>query len=313
MVCISDFENPSDARFSRSWRHPVDLSYTEVGEPTARPLVLLVGLGMQMHEWPRTFLENLSKSFRVICVENRDAGQSLRCGPDSEPNIASIWLHADEESATKYAPYSVFDMRDDVIDLLDKLNIQSFDIIGFSMGGMIAQLVAAKTASRVGSFIQFASNDGTIHMNSTDEAKRRIARLFVEPEASEQIKEYLLEDTLYYGAGRVGLSDELIAEIEKIYLQGFSCGGSARQALAVLSSGDRRDQLRTIRARTLVVHGDSDPCISPQSGKTAAELIPNAKFKLLKGVGHIVDEQMCAAALSWLCRNQSSEFAKPTN
>lgn len=300
MTCPGDPENPFAPRSERPQRRPLDLAYTEIGDPEARPLILLVGLGMQMFEWPGSFLKALSGSHRVICVENRDAGQSPRCGPESEPDIAGIWLPGDAARARELAPYTLFDMRDDVFALLARLNIRDFDVIGFSMGGMIAQLVSAMAGDRVGAFVQLASNDGTIHVDGTDDAKRRMARLFTEPEERRQIIEYLLDDTLYYGAGQLQPDDDLRAGIEKAYMQGFSCGGSARHALAVLAAGDRRAQLRTISARTLVLHGNSDPCIAAHRGRAAAELIPDATFKLLPGVGHIVDEQMCNAALAWL-------------
>lgn len=94
-------------------------------------MILLVGLGMQMFEWPASFVENLSTSHRVICVENRNAAPSPRCGPESEPGAADVSLREDVDEARKRAPYSAFDMRDDVLALLNKLGIDDFDIVGF--------------------------------------------------------------------------------------------------------------------------------------------------------------------------------------
>ncbi len=313
MLPLNEHNQSSSTSSDIDWRRPVDLRYTEIGDPDARPLILLVGLGMQMLEWPRLFLRKLSATHRVICVENRDAGQSPRCGPESESDIADIWLAGDAEAASQSAPYSLFDMRDDVLALINALKIQEFNIVGFSMGGMIAQLVSAAMGHRVGAFIQLASNDGTIHVGSTNEAKRRMARLFTAPADRHKVKEYLLDDAVYYGAGHLLADDELRADVEKTY-QSFSCGGSGRHALAILAAGGRRAHLRSIKAKTLVLHGDSDPCIASQTGKAAANLIPNAKFKLLPAVGHIVDAQMFVAASEWLNGQSPKKLNRnPTN
>ena len=103
-----------------------------------------------------------------------------------------------------------------------------------------------------------------------------------------------------YGAGRLTDTPELRAEIEDSYARGFSCGGSARHALATLITPDRPELLRSIQAQTLVVHGDQDTCIDPARGAAAADIIPNAQYVLLPGVGHIVDDLACDAALDWL-------------
>lgn len=279
---------------------PVQLSYWEAGDPAAHPVVLLVGLGMQAIEWPTEFIRQLSETRRVICIDNRDAGQSPRCGEDSEPLAAGIWMQGDAAAAQDLAPYSLFDMRDDVLALLDRLQIDTFDIIGFSMGGMISQLVAAAAGPRACSFVQLASNDGTAEVDGDADSKFRIARLFTRPSNPDLIRTYLLEDALAYGAGRITDTPELRSEVNAVFAAGYSCGGAARHALAVLTTPDRRQLLKSIQSRTLVLHGDRDSCISPQRGAAAATLIPDTRFELMPGVGHVLDPMMCDAALNWL-------------
>lgn len=299
--------NKPQPKLNVSWREPLELYHWEAGDPVACPVVLLVGLGMQAIEWPEPFLEALTETHRVIFVENRDAGKSPRCGQESEPEAADVWLRKDVEAAKKLAQYSLFEMRDDVLALLDRLKIGSFDLVGFSMGGMIGQLVAAAAGTRVGKFVQLGSNDGSGEIDGEKDSMQRIARLFTEPDDPARIRDYLLEDSLVYGAGKLTDGPELQAEIEKIHARGYSCGGSARHAMAVLSSPDRQHLLSSISARTLILHGDRDPCISPKRGRAAAGLIPNARFQLLPGVGHILDQDMCDAALKWL-RSSEERF-----
>lgn len=282
------------------WHQPLDLYHHEVGDPTARPTVLLVGLGMQAIEWPPAFINSLVQTRRVICIDTRDAGKSPRCGPDSEPSVADVWLKGDLPNALRMAPYSLFDMRDDVLALLDRLKIDGFDLVGFSMGGMIGQLVAAAGGSRVGKFVQLASNDGTTEVDGTREAMRRMARLFCVPDDPGKTQDYLLDDALAYGAGRLQDTPDLRADIKEIVTRGYAFGGSARHALAVQTTPDRQHLLETIVARTLVLHGGRDPCIAAKRGRGAAAVIPNAQFKLLPMVGHILDDDMCALAAHWL-------------
>lgn len=164
---------------------------------------------------------------------------------------------------------------------------------------MISQLVAAASARRVGRLVQMASKDGTINLDGGKEARWRMARLFRRPDNRQNIKDYLFEDAVFYGAWQVEPDDTQRAVVEKAYTQEFSCGGSARHALATLVSGDRREHSRRIQAKTLVLHGVGEPCIASHRGEGAANPIPNPMFKLRPGVGHIVDDTMCSAALDW--------------
>ncbi|NRP13214.1 MULTISPECIES: alpha/beta fold hydrolase [unclassified Aliiroseovarius] len=292
---------PTTNAYSQVAQHaPLHLHHWEAGDPAAHPVVLLVGLGMQAVEWPKPFIGQLARTHRVICIDNRDAGKSPHCGPDSEPEAARIWLQEDIEAASQLSPYTLFDMRDDVLAVLEKLKIDRFDLVGFSMGGMIGQLVAAAAGSRVTNFVQLSSNDGTAEVDGSADAKRRMARLFSTPDDPNIVREYLLDDALAYGAGRLEDGPELRAEIDEIMVEGYSCGGAARHALAVLTTPDRRDLLAHIQARTLVAHGTKDLCISPERGKIAADLIPGASFRLLPDVGHILDKDLCEATLVWL-------------
>ena len=282
--------------------HPcqaLELQYSEFGDPNAPPVVLLIGLGMQRFEWPKPFLTRLAQSYRVICIDNRDAGNSPHCGPESETAAAYVWLRGDSTEAAELASYTLLEMRDDTLALLNKLEIDTFDLIGFSMGSMIGQLVAMAAGSRLRNFVQLAGDDGTPNIDGTEEAIRRVARLFCAPKDPAKLNELLLDDAFFYSAGRLEDNYELRSEIEKICAS-YSHGGAARHALAILATPDRRHQLHTIQAATLVVHGGQDPCIAPKQGRSAASLIPNAKFKLLPEAGHILNDDMCNAALNWL-------------
>jgi len=262
--------------------------------------VLLVGLGMRLEEWPQPWIDHLAQSRRVIRIDNRDAGGSPHYGPPEDNVATDIWLQQDSERAAHAAGYTLFDMRDDVLDVLDHLGVTEFDLAGFSMGGLISQLIAAKAGARVGKYVQLASGDGTNQVGSHKDALRRIARLFVAPSDDAALRQILIEDAVYYSAGTLTKTDELAAEIETVVTAGYSYGGASRHGLAVLGTPNRTDQLKSIKAQTLVLHGDADPCIDPRRGRHAAELIPNAELELLSGVGHILDDDMLNLAAEFL-------------
>ncbi|WP_170328245.1 alpha/beta fold hydrolase [Ruegeria arenilitoris] len=275
------------------------------GSIDAPAVVLLIGLGMRASEWPTTFVESLAQHRYVVCPDNRDAGGSPIFGPESEPDLRKIWLKRDKEAARRAAAYTLSDMHHDVLRLVDRLGVKKFDLVGFSMGGMIGQMVAASAGKRVGRFVQLASNDGTAEIDAEADAIRRMVRLFTAPELPGAEYDYLLSDTLYYGAGQLEDGKELQDEIARITAAGYRFGGSARQAIAVLAEEDRTKILNNITAKTLVLHGDSDPCISYRRGKAAADKIPNSEFRTLPGVGHVISGEMCDAALGWLLPNDN--------
>ncbi len=276
------------------------LHYVASGDPGARPVVLLIGLGMQLGEWPTAFVDRLASARLVIRIDNRDAGKSPRFGPDQEPGVAMIWQAQDGQRAADLVRYTLFDMRDDVLNLLDRIGVGEFDLVGFSLGGMISQLVAEKAGTRVGTYIQLASGNGTRDLNSQADALRRIARLFVAPKDDAQLRQILTEDANYYAAGSLANSQELQDEIDQVCDWGYYFGGAARHALACLGTPDRQHLLQAITARAFILHGDRDPAISVECGRQAATLIPGAEFIEFAGVGHVLDTKMLGHAADLL-------------
>ncbi|WP_054463892.1 alpha/beta fold hydrolase [Phaeobacter sp. 11ANDIMAR09] len=276
------------------------LHYVEAGDPQARPIVLLLGLGMRLEEWPQHWIARLAKTRRVIRIDNRDAGRSPQYGPDQDQTAVDIWMKQDAKSAAQATSYTLYDMCDDVLEVLDYLGITEFDLAGFSMGGLISQLVAATAGDRVGTFVQLASGDGSNNVDGQSEAMQRMSRLFVAPPSDAALRQFLIEDAIFYSAGALSATDDLVTEVERFCALGYAHGGAARHALAVLGTDDRTDYLKRITARSLILHGDQDPCIAAERGRRAAALIPYARFELLLGVGHVLDADMLDLAAKFL-------------
>jgi pimeloyl-ACP methyl ester carboxylesterase len=282
------------------------------GDENAPVVLLLAGLGMQLIEWPDALIEALARNFWVIRIDNRDAGLSSICGPEPDPAAAVAW--STPQQVAESAAYSVFDMRDDVLAVLDQLGIEKFNCVGFSMGGVISQLVAAAGAERVERLVQICSTGGERNFEFTKEALLRIERLFHPFPNRQELVDTLIDDAIYFSRGAAIQEMGLTRAIsEKIVSRGYLHGGAARQALAIGASGDRASELKKIKAQTLIIHGERDPCVSMSQAERAAELIPNSTLHLFSMLGHNLNAEVCTMVESWLLEGLHGENKHEVN
>lgn len=256
----------------------VALAVETLGERDAPAIVLCQGLGMRVADWPDRLIEGLAGQFFVVLVENRDIGRSGR---------------ADK-------PYTLFDMATDIERVASELGLERFALLGFSMGGMIAQIVAARCRDRVTALIQICSSSGETEPPFPEEARRRFqitARGFASREATI---DWLAEDTAYFAAPETVSPAEARRNAVDMVEAGHSAKAFARQYAAICGSGDRSDLLRLIAAPALVIAGSGDVCIPPESSRRAAALIPRARFVRLEGAGHWIGDAAIHATLAWL-------------
>lgn len=264
------------------------------GCETAPCIVLLLGLGMQLGEWPKSFLENLAQDFRVICFENRDMGQSGRCGPNDEQLGDSC------DGQAPLLPYTLHDMRDDVMRVLQELDVHRFAVIGFSMGGMIAQLVAEQAGERLRAFAQICSSAGEADAAIPKPALRRFKRIASGFETEAEMLEWFEEDLIWCAAPSPMTRSKARELATAMRNSGFTTGGYARQLAAIRFSGDRASSLKGILAPSLVIGANQDRCLASESSHRAHALIPRSELRMFDGVGHSLDEEMLRHLEHWL-------------
>jgi pimeloyl-ACP methyl ester carboxylesterase len=264
----------------------VDLCYEIFGDPSAEPLILIMGLGGQMIIWDDDFCRQLAaRRFRVIRFDNRDIGQSSKLsggGPLGRLEMLKFLLF---KSPVK-APYRLRDMAEDTVGLMDALGIASAHLVGVSMGGMIAQEVVISFPHRVRSLTSIMSTTGNPKLPGP--TREAMAVLMAPPPKSRE------EHIERFGKGvkvlRAGSFPEDEARdralAERTFARGLSPAGAGRQLRAILASGSRKEQLRTVNTPTLVIHGTVDPLIHPAGGKDTAASIPGAKLLMIDGMGH---------------------------
>jgi len=274
------------SKMSNATANGIQIEYETFGEPSAPALLLIIGLGNHMTDWDESICNQLAQSgLFVIRFDNRDVGLSTKFDEAGIPDIINAF--SDRERGNKIkAAYTLDDMADDAVGLLDALGIEKAHVCGMSMGGMIAQTVAIRHPQRLLSLTSIYSTTGNPDLPPpTPEA----AEILVTPPPPERDAyiEYLVNlfRTL---AGPEFPFDELWHRKAAIrrYERCFYPQGVGRQIMAVLAHGSRKEALASVRVPTLVIHGTEDPLVRVECGKDTADAIPGAELMIIEGMGH---------------------------
>jgi pimeloyl-ACP methyl ester carboxylesterase len=259
----------------------IELVYETFGDPADPPLLLVMGLGMQLIHWDRELCEELAgRGFFVIRYDNRDAGRSTSIPAPVPPIMRAM------AGFPIQVPYLLTDMAADAFALLDQLGIERAHVMGVSMGGMVAQTMAIERPERVLSL--------TSIMSTTGDRRAGMPRLRVwsvllrrAPERRDAFVEHFVRVFRMIGSPGFESDEARLREIAAAtFDRGVNAAGTARQLAAILASGDRTKRLRTLQAPTLVVHGTDDPLIPLRGGVATARAIPGAELLAIPGMGH---------------------------
>ena len=260
----------------------VELCYETFGRPEDPAVLLVMGLGTQMLGWHEDFCERLAgRGFHVIRYDNRDVGRSTHHHDVPPPSIRELLLRRPRRLA-----YRLEDLADDGIGLLDVLGIPAAHVVGASMGGMIAQLMAARHADKVLSLTSIMSTTGN---RWKGQPALRVYPVFLgrPPRTKDEAVERVLR--LFRLVGSPGFDrdeDDLRARTALSYDRSADPAGYARQLGAIVVAADRSPDLRRITAPTLVIHGTKDKLVSVSGGRATARAIGHAKLLLIEGMGH---------------------------
>ena len=296
------FINPLNA-FEEGYVYNDDIKivYRDYGPKNAEPILLVQGLGGQLINWPDHIIDFLiDNNYRPIVFDNRDTGLSSRINSD---------LFADEKRArtisttyVKYflrlpinAPYSLDDMAEDSILILDKLNIDKAHLLGISMGGMIAQIVAANYPDRIITFTLIASSVST--PGPFNGPRRDVRKLLMQrtnnPNAS--VAERISRTKEIFKL--IGLEDNDLEtkefyekSVESIKRAGPDDSGFSRQLMAILASKNRIKKVKSIKAKTLIIHGKEDPLIKVKNAYKVNKLIKNSNLLIFPQMRHLIEE-----------------------
>ncbi|MFX1295690.1 MAG: alpha/beta fold hydrolase [Promethearchaeota archaeon] len=282
----------------------IEIEYETIGKPISKPLLLIAGLGSQLIAWSDEICENFAKSgFFVIRFDNRDVGLSTKFEDAGLPNFLEINATYANEDIPE-VPYTLEDMADDAIGVLDALNIDKAHICGASMGGMIAQVIAYKFPSRVRSLTIIMSTTGNPDL---PQAKPEIMAQFFAPVPSEReayIEEMVKRDSFIHGTF-IYDEDQGRDYRTKEYDRSYYPEGIARQLAAMAVPGNIKPKISAIKVPTLVIHGSEDPFNSIEAGKEIASTIPGAELLILDGMGHSFPREVIPRIISALVMNSN--------
>jgi pimeloyl-ACP methyl ester carboxylesterase len=256
----------------------IQIEYETMGDPGNRPLLLIIGLADQLIHWDDSLCADLAaRGHYVVRFDNRDSGLSTKCdGP------AALSVEGQRTSPV----YSLDDMADDAMGLLDTLGIARAHLCGASMGGMIAQCAAIRHPSRVLSLTSVYSTTGNRSLPPPDPEVMDLL-LTPAPRDREGYVEYMtLFIRMTTGKGFV-FDEAYVRQISRrAHDRSFCPEGTARQLRAIATQTDRRQALAALTQPALIVQGTEDPLVSVKAGRDLADAIPGARLMLIEGMGH---------------------------
>ncbi len=278
----------------------IELAYREYGCKSDTPVLLIMGLGAQLSMWPPLLINSLvEKGYRVIAFDNRDIGLSQKFPDVSAPNpIAQTLLR--RVGIRVSTPYSLLDMAADASGLLAALKVNKAHVVGVSMGGMIAQLLAANYPSQVLSLTAISSTTNNPSLPSSDFrvllalAKRKTAF----PTRAGAVNQTLQALHAIGTRGEDPWVNGLRDRVEESYERSYYPVGTSRQLAAIVATGDLRRWSNSIQAPTLVVHGTADPLVPFTGGKDILRTVSGAQLLTLEGMGHDLPERFIRKIVS---------------
>lgn len=260
----------------------IQIEYDAFGESSSPPLLLIMGLGAQMTAWQEDFCRMLAgKGLYVIRFDNRDIGLSSKFEELGIPDT----LAAATAGKRAQFDYTLDDMADDAVGLLDALGIEKAHVCGASMGAAITQTIGYRHASRVLSLIPIMGTTGNPDLPP---AKPEAMAMLFTPNPAEReayINHRIKVWQILWGSLPFDMEEirnRSAVEFDRSYYP----QGTARQFMAILAHGNRKSRLAAITAPTLVIHGVEDPLVPATGGKDTAEAIPGAELLLIEGMGH---------------------------
>lgn len=280
----------------------IEICYETIGNKEHPAILLFGGLGWQLVSWGDAFCEELASSgFFVVRFDSRDAGLSTWFSESGVPDIAAMFKDV-QAGETPKAPYSIDDMADDAIALMDQLGLNNAHVCGTSMGGIIAQAMAINHPERVLSLTCIGTTTGNPNLPlATGEAMEVSSAPRVddrEAAAQRAIDLNRVAGSPKYPTDRQVLVDRAY----RAYDRAFNVDGISRQVAAVFAHGDRRSKLQNLRVKSLIIHGLADRLVLPADGIDAHENIPGSELLLIEGMGHELPSGVWSQVISAISR-----------
>lgn len=284
-----------DSGVPRLKANGIEIEYESFGDPKAAPLLLIGGLGSQLTGFDQEFCEQLrDRGFHVIRYDNRDAGLSTKMEAAGEPDLMAAF------GGNANPAYKLDDLAADAASLLSALDIRAAHIVGVSMGGFIAQLVAINHPDQVLSLTSIMSGPG-----GEDEVPPQPEGADVLMRVPPPTREGRIEHGLWIRKTLKGPGDPFdeameMRQVERAYDRSYYPVGTGRQLVAILAAESRTERLRRLKVPALVIHGTDDVLVPVENGRLVANAIPGARLVEFEQMGHNLPERVWPKVLDAL-------------
>ena len=265
----------------------IEIEYETFGDPKSTPLLLIGGLGSQLLSWDEEFCEQLrDRGFFVIRYDNRDAGLSTKFEAAGEPDLMAAF------GGNANPAYQLDDLADDAAEVLSALGVDAAHIVGVSMGGFIAQLVAINHPERVLSLTSIMSGPGGKDGVPAEPEGADVLTRVPPPTREARIEHGLWIRKTLKGSG--DQFDEAMEshQVERAYDRSYYPVGTGRQLVAILAAEGRLEKLSRLKVPTLVIHGTEDVLVPVENGRRVANAIPGARLLEFEHMGHNLPERV---------------------
>jgi pimeloyl-ACP methyl ester carboxylesterase len=284
----------------------IDIAYEVMGDAAAPPMLLIMGLGGQMVLWEDDFCRMLvERGHRIIRFDNRDVGKSTHFREAGLPDMAALMTAAFTGQPVS-APYTLSDMARDCAGLLDALAIERADIVGASMGGMIAQTLAIEHPRRVRTLTSIMSSTGNPALPPPNPEAIAFLLSPIPADRAGAI-EHGVNMFRTIGSPSFPFEEARIRRLAGLqYERGIDPAGVLRQLAAIVASGNRTEKLGSVTAPTLVIHGKADPLVPFEAGAETAAAIPGARLEGVEGMGHDLPMSLWPRLVDWISSHASA-------
>ena len=285
----------SDSATARA--NGIEIVYDMFGDSDNPPVLLIIGLGQQMIAWDEEFCAQIAaRGYWVIRFDNRDTGRSTKLDKAGIPNMAVVF-EAMIKGKPVDSPYSLLDMADDAVGLLDTLGIESTHVVGESMGGMIAQRMVIHHTDRVRTLTSIMSSTGEPGLPPPTPAAMDILANRPPTDREGYVEDYVERWRVLNGQ-KLPYDEEAFGELgARIFDRGLNPPGFARQLTAIIADGSRKQTLKSVTVPTQIIHGDADPLVPVECGIDTANSVPGSELLIIEGMGHTFPRQIWAKVI----------------
>jgi len=283
----AELVNESNAELKFTRANGLKLAYEEFGDAKHPAVILISGVATQLTAWPVNLCMQLAElGYRVIRFDNRDIGLSEKLHYKKTPN-PFVYMWKKQMMLPRRAPYTLRDMSKDVVGLMDALNIPAAHLVGASMGGMIAQLVASHSPSRTLTLTSIMSTSGA-PMLPGPKPKMLLHLLAPRPKDERGILTRAVKTLRLASGGTkfIQSDEEMYKRVKESFHRSHYPAGASRHMIAITATGSRVRDLRKINAPSLIIHGANDPMIPPAAAYSTARHISNSSLAIIDQMGH---------------------------